>query len=130
MDRRYDLLFEVGFRDITGYNAAFDRGELTAEPGTPDAELREQIAPAPAVLAVGHTHVPLVRTITVTDRDALPLVMATVYPVPRDFSLADREWHRVHAGPEAPPVHVSRVYLGRLDPGVFYTVGRRRARRC
>ncbi len=28
MDRRYDLLSEVGFRDITGYNAAFDRGEL------------------------------------------------------------------------------------------------------
>jgi DNA segregation ATPase FtsK/SpoIIIE, S-DNA-T family len=34
MERRYDLLFEVGFRDITGYNAAFDRGELVAEPGT------------------------------------------------------------------------------------------------
>ncbi len=33
MERRYDLLFEVGFRDITGYNAAFDRGELVAEPG-------------------------------------------------------------------------------------------------
>jgi S-DNA-T family DNA segregation ATPase FtsK/SpoIIIE len=28
MERRYDLLFEVGFRDITGYNAAFDRGDL------------------------------------------------------------------------------------------------------
>ena len=28
MERRYDLLYEVGFRDITGYNAAFDRGEL------------------------------------------------------------------------------------------------------
>ncbi|MFZ9482971.1 MAG: DNA translocase FtsK 4TM domain-containing protein, partial [Ilumatobacteraceae bacterium] len=28
MERRYDLLFEVGFRDILGYNAAFDRGEL------------------------------------------------------------------------------------------------------
>ncbi len=28
MERRYDVLFEVGFRDITGYNAAFDRGEL------------------------------------------------------------------------------------------------------
>ena len=28
MERRYDLLFEVGFRDITGYNAAYDRGEL------------------------------------------------------------------------------------------------------
>jgi DNA segregation ATPase FtsK/SpoIIIE, S-DNA-T family len=29
MERRYDLLAECGFRDITGYNAAYDRGELT-----------------------------------------------------------------------------------------------------
>ncbi len=46
MERRYDLLFEVGFRDITGYNAAYDRGELgpppsigasgAAEPGADD----------------------------------------------------------------------------------------------
>jgi S-DNA-T family DNA segregation ATPase FtsK/SpoIIIE len=28
MERRYDLLFDVGFRDISGYNAAFDRGDL------------------------------------------------------------------------------------------------------
>ena len=34
MERRYDLLFEVGFRDITGYNASFDRGELRPEPGS------------------------------------------------------------------------------------------------
>jgi S-DNA-T family DNA segregation ATPase FtsK/SpoIIIE len=32
MERRYDLLSEVGFRDITGYNAAFDRGEVQPEP--------------------------------------------------------------------------------------------------
>ncbi len=31
MERRYDLLAEVGQRDITGYNAAFDNGDL-AEP--------------------------------------------------------------------------------------------------
>ena len=35
MERRYDLLAELGMRDITGYNAAWDRGELVAE-GTPD----------------------------------------------------------------------------------------------
>jgi S-DNA-T family DNA segregation ATPase FtsK/SpoIIIE len=29
MERRYDLLSEVGVRDITGYNAAYDRGELS-----------------------------------------------------------------------------------------------------
>jgi DNA segregation ATPase FtsK/SpoIIIE, S-DNA-T family len=28
MERRYDLLAEVGFRDINGYNTAYDRGDL------------------------------------------------------------------------------------------------------
>jgi S-DNA-T family DNA segregation ATPase FtsK/SpoIIIE len=32
MERRYDLLAEVGMRDITGYNTAWDRGELSGEP--------------------------------------------------------------------------------------------------
>ncbi|MGI8791875.1 MAG: DNA translocase FtsK 4TM domain-containing protein [Acidimicrobiales bacterium] len=34
MERRSDLLGEVGVRDITGYNAAFDRGDLVPEPGS------------------------------------------------------------------------------------------------
>ncbi|MEY4361706.1 MAG: cell division protein FtsK [Actinomycetota bacterium] len=34
MEKRYDLLYEMGYRDITGYNAAFDRGELVAEAGS------------------------------------------------------------------------------------------------
>jgi S-DNA-T family DNA segregation ATPase FtsK/SpoIIIE len=33
MERRSDLLAEVGVRDITGYNNAYDRGELKAGPG-------------------------------------------------------------------------------------------------
>jgi S-DNA-T family DNA segregation ATPase FtsK/SpoIIIE len=33
MERRYDLLAEVGVRDVTGYNAAFDRGELEGTAG-------------------------------------------------------------------------------------------------
>jgi S-DNA-T family DNA segregation ATPase FtsK/SpoIIIE len=36
MERRYDLLHHCGFRDITGYNAAFDRGEI--EPALGEAE--------------------------------------------------------------------------------------------
>ena len=31
MERRYDLLSEVGVRDIGGYNAAYDRGDLQGE---------------------------------------------------------------------------------------------------
>jgi S-DNA-T family DNA segregation ATPase FtsK/SpoIIIE len=33
MERRYDLLAEVGFRDVTGYNGAVDRGDLAGGPG-------------------------------------------------------------------------------------------------
>ena len=35
MERRYDLLSEVGFRDVGGYNEAFDRGQLTSDPDRP-----------------------------------------------------------------------------------------------
>ena len=34
MERRYDLLSEVGVRDISGYNAAYDRGDLQPSPGS------------------------------------------------------------------------------------------------
>ena len=32
MERRYDLLSDCGFRDIDGYNAAYDRGEVIDQP--------------------------------------------------------------------------------------------------
>ncbi|MDQ4096498.1 MAG: FtsK/SpoIIIE domain-containing protein, partial [Actinomycetota bacterium] len=38
MERRYDLLAEVGVRDITGYNAAYDRGDLKPEAAASVAE--------------------------------------------------------------------------------------------
>ena len=47
MERRTDLLAEVGVRDIAGYNAAFDRGDLTADPAT--GELYERL---PYILVV------------------------------------------------------------------------------
>ena len=34
MERRYDLLAEVGVRDISGYNSAYDRGDLRDDPTT------------------------------------------------------------------------------------------------
>ena len=38
MERRYDLLSTCGFRDISGYNAAFDRGDLQAPLGLADED--------------------------------------------------------------------------------------------
>ncbi len=43
MERRYELLAEYGMRDITGYNAAFDRGDIGPRPGSA-AELRHRLA--------------------------------------------------------------------------------------
>ncbi|HEX9531118.1 MAG TPA: DNA translocase FtsK, partial [Acidimicrobiales bacterium] len=47
MERRYDLLAEVGVRDITGYNAAFDRGELGA-----GSDAEREFARLPFILVV------------------------------------------------------------------------------
>jgi S-DNA-T family DNA segregation ATPase FtsK/SpoIIIE len=41
MERRYDLLVEVGFRDIAGYNAAYDRGEM--EPQSEEDKTYERL---------------------------------------------------------------------------------------
>ena len=51
MERRYDLLAEVGFRDITGYNAAFDRGDLPNEV-SPSGEVLREFPRLPFILVV------------------------------------------------------------------------------
>jgi S-DNA-T family DNA segregation ATPase FtsK/SpoIIIE len=44
MERRYDLLAEVGVRDVTGYNAAYDRGELQDGPDAAPVLGRDGVA--------------------------------------------------------------------------------------
>jgi S-DNA-T family DNA segregation ATPase FtsK/SpoIIIE len=51
MERRYDLLAEVGYRDITGYNTAFDRGDLPNEV-TPSGEVLREFPRLPFILVV------------------------------------------------------------------------------
>ncbi|MGI9621540.1 MAG: FtsK/SpoIIIE domain-containing protein, partial [Acidimicrobiales bacterium] len=53
MDRRYELLSEVGFRDIGGYNAAYDKGSIETPPGAIDAEGNPKSYPRlPLILVV------------------------------------------------------------------------------
>ncbi len=52
MERRYDLLAEVGSRDITGYNAAWDRGELTGEDAVLPGEEAKTYHRLPFILVV------------------------------------------------------------------------------
>ncbi len=48
MERRYDLLAEVGMRDITGYNAAWDRGDLDRGDLDPSAGAGARTPSAPS----------------------------------------------------------------------------------
>lgn len=52
MERRYDLLMEFGFRDITGYNGAYDKGELVAPPGTGEDSEAPRIERLPYIVVV------------------------------------------------------------------------------
>ncbi|MHB1781552.1 MAG: DNA translocase FtsK [Acidimicrobiales bacterium] len=46
MERRYDLLAEAGMRDVTGYNAAVDRGDFNEGPFDPGLGPLESRSPA------------------------------------------------------------------------------------
>jgi len=52
MERRYDLLAEVGVRDITGYNAAYDRGDLRSESAPAMGESAPEYERLPFILVV------------------------------------------------------------------------------
>ncbi|MGK2929221.1 MAG: DNA translocase FtsK 4TM domain-containing protein [Acidimicrobiales bacterium] len=59
MERRYDLLSEIGVRDITGYNEAYDRGDLdeftedsVRSSGAPDVEPEPKYQRLPFVIIV------------------------------------------------------------------------------
>jgi S-DNA-T family DNA segregation ATPase FtsK/SpoIIIE len=52
MERRYDLLAEVGVRDVTGYNAAYDRGDLKPSPHETGAGSEQSYPRLPFIVVV------------------------------------------------------------------------------
>jgi PAS domain S-box-containing protein len=94
--------------------------------GLSDAEVRAKEAALSEALRAKLASLPLVQTIAVSDRDGFMLVAANIFPVPRDVSVADREWVAALRAPDAPPIHISRVYVGRFDGLLFYGLTRRR----
>jgi S-DNA-T family DNA segregation ATPase FtsK/SpoIIIE len=52
MERRYDLLSEVGVRDIKGYNTAYDCGDLLPDPRSPYDASTKQYERLPLILVV------------------------------------------------------------------------------
>jgi DNA segregation ATPase FtsK/SpoIIIE, S-DNA-T family len=67
MERRYDVLSEVGFRDITGYNAAVAKGEVEPPPGTASSETGPESG--------GYEHMPYI-VVVVDELNDLMMVAA------------------------------------------------------
>lgn len=63
----------------------------------------------------------------VIDRNGHPILSSSIYPVPRDASLADRDYFRVLSSPSAPEVYISQTFIGRFDGRLLFSVGRRRS---
>lgn len=122
--RTADTAAEYGLRILNGHRlaallvdrvlAARSDDEIRAE----EAALHDQLRGLLPLL-------PLVQTTFVSDRDGMPLVSATTFPVPR-VSIADREWVRELRREDAPAFHVSAVARGRIDQNLFFGVSIRR----
>jgi two-component sensor histidine kinase len=94
--------------------------------GLSDAEIREREWELHRKLRELAEDVPLVRGIGVVDRDGKFLLSSAAYPAPRDADFSDREWMQVLRRPDAPPLHISHVYLSPLDNQAYLAISRRR----
>jgi len=116
---------EYASRVLDGQNVSVERvNDLLS--GLSDDEIRAREGDLHAKLAAMIDDMPQVSTAYVADRDGYPLLSASVYPVPRDVSLADREFHLRLAVPDAPATVVTQVYQGRVENNQFFAVAKRR----
>ncbi len=119
-----DSAAEYMHRVLDGHRAAADRVNDLLR-GLSDAEVRAQEAALHARLRAIVPELPQVSTAYVSDQAGMLLLSASMAPVPR-LSIADREFHRLLAGPNPPATVVSRVYLGRAEDNMFFAVARPR----
>ncbi len=124
--RTADAVSEYTRRTLDGQRVAVDRiNDLLR--GLSDEDIRAQERQLHERLRAVVAELPQAQTAYVGDRQGRLLVSASVYPVPREAELADREWNQALSRPEAPPVFVSRVHRGRVEDNLFIAVARRRS---
>lgn len=62
----------------------------------------------------------------VIDRDGFPLLATNILPVPKDLSLADRDYFQAFSQGQAAGVFVSRQFQSRLDGQLLFSISRPR----
>jgi two-component system NtrC family sensor kinase len=94
-----------------------------------DARIRADEATYHRQLEAIDETAPEIHSIVLFDRDGHPLVSSLAYPVPRELSVADRDYFRAHAEQDA-GLYVGEILISR-DPSLaaesFFTLSRRRS---
>lgn len=94
--------------------------------GMTDEEVRSREGELHAVLQRMAETRPWLLTLYAIDADGRPLVSANVYPVPHDADLRDRDFFQALSRPTAPTPYVSKIYIGRFDGQLFFSIAERR----
>ncbi|MDP3417728.1 PAS domain-containing protein [Falsiroseomonas sp.] len=128
--RTADAAAEYARRLLEGQVLRLQRAnELLA--GLSDAEIRAQQTELHRALAgIAAEREPAEQAafyIFAYDRDGDALVASNLLPVPApDPVLREREFNQALRGPQAPWVHVSRIYVGRTTRRAYFSVAARR----
>jgi PAS domain S-box-containing protein len=116
---------EYGARTLESYNVAAGRLNDRLR-GLSDAEIRQREGSLHLELQRMGAELSQTDVAYVIDRDGFPLLASNIFPVPRDVTLADRDYFKALSAPDAPAVHVSRTLIGRFDGTLLFSVSRRR----
>ncbi len=126
LGREADAGAEYASRVLAGYVVATGRINDVLR-GLSDQEIRNREAEFHATLGRLVAELPQSTNSFVIDRNGRALASATLFPVSRDITFADRDSFVALAARSAPVIHVSQVYSGRLDGKLFFAISRRRA---
>jgi PAS domain S-box-containing protein len=94
--------------------------------GLTDEEVRRREPELHAVLQRMAAERPWLLTLYAIDAEGRPLVSANVFPVPRDADLRDRDFFQALRSRATPAPYVSKVYIGRFDGQLFFSIAERR----
>ena len=70
--------------------------------------------------------IPQIRDLWVIDANGHPLVSGTIYPMPRELELADRDYFKAHLGRDEVETYISVPVVARLAEFSFFAATRKR----
>ncbi|MGG5824001.1 PAS domain-containing protein [Falsiroseomonas sp. HW251] len=121
---------EYARRVLDGFLLRLDRAdEMLA--GLSDEDIRAREGDYHAALrAIGQrTRDDNEQHVFLHDRDARTLVSGAIFPAPPLSEVfMDRDYNQALRGPDAPPVYLGKVFVGRVLDRPFFSVARRRER--